>query len=86
MLSTGPRKIHCHNCLQLIEMVEGCRSSVLCPDCHIISYCSLDCLAEDRADHKLECSFMEELEELPDIDLDLPDLEDMEHLLAQLIH
>ena len=48
-------------------MVQSCRSSFLCPDCHVISYCSRECLAEDRSDHRLECHVMEELEDLPDI-------------------
>ena len=40
---------------------------------------TLDWRGRDVAEEEL-------LEELPDLDLDLPDLEDMEHLLAQLIH
>ena len=40
---------------------------------------TLDWRGRDVAEEEL-------LEELPDLDLDLPDLEDMEHLLEQLLH
>ena len=32
-----------------------------------MSYCSAECLAEDRSDHRLECAIMEDLCQLPDI-------------------
>ena len=50
-----------------VEAVQGCRSSVLCPSCELISYCSAACLEDDRSDHRLECAIMEDLSQLPDI-------------------
>ena len=61
------RRTHCSNCLQVIETLQGCRTSVLCPSCELMSYCSAGCLEEDRSDHRLECSIMEDLSQLPDI-------------------
>ena len=61
------RRTHCSNCLQVIEALQGCRSSVLCPSCELMSYCSAECLEEDRSDHRLECAIMEDLSNLPDI-------------------
>ena len=67
LTTTLSRRTHCSNCLQMIEAVQGCRSSVLCPSCELISYCSAACLEEDRSDHRLECAIMEDLSQLADI-------------------
>ena len=61
------RQTHCNNCLQQIECQEGCRVSVLCPSCDNISYCSVQCLKEDKEDHCNECDIMEQLWTIPDI-------------------
>ena len=61
------RQTHCNNCLQQIECQEGCRVSVLCPSCDNISYCSVQCLKEDKEDHSNECDIMEQLWTIPDI-------------------
>ena len=61
------RKTHCNNCLQIIPTENQCRSFVLCSDCDTMSYCSVECLNEDKIDHSPECEIMDQIWTLPDI-------------------